>query len=107
VGNLLTGFFAADYIAALDGVTEISGGWLNRHYIQLAYQLIDSLAGFGYSFCGSCLILLIVNFIPGLHLRVSEEDEVMGIDETEIGEFAVSLLSSFTFHLSSILTCTI
>jgi ammonium transporter, Amt family len=90
VGNLLTGIFAADYIAHLDGQTVIPGGVINHHYIQVAYQLADSVAGMIYSFFGSCLILLVLNFIPGLHLRVSEEDEIMGIDETEVGEFAVS-----------------
>ena len=92
VGNLLTGIFAADYIAHLDGHTVIAGGFVNRHWIQIAYQLADSVAGMFYSFVVSCLILLILNFIPGLHLRVSEEDEIMGIDETEVGEFAVSPL---------------
>ncbi len=42
-----------------------------------------------YSFFGSCLILFIINMIPGLSLRVPEEDEVLGIDDAEIGEFAV------------------
>lgn len=88
VGNLLTGLFAADYIAHLDGFSEISGGWLNRHWIQLAYQLADSVTGFVYSFGGSCIILFAINFIPGLHLRSSEEDEIMGIDDAEHGEFA-------------------
>jgi len=31
-----------------------------------------------------------MNFSPGLSLRASEEDEIMGIDDAEIGEFAVS-----------------
>lgn len=30
-----------------------------------------------------------MNYIPGLSLRASEEDEIMGIDDAEIGEFAV------------------
>ena len=42
-----------------------------------------------YSFFGSCIILFIINMIPGLSLRVPEEDEVLGIDDAEIGEFAV------------------
>jgi Amt family ammonium transporter len=42
-----------------------------------------------YSFFGSCLILFIINMIPGLSLRASEEDEILGIDDAEIGEFAV------------------
>jgi len=49
VGNLLTGLFAQASVAAFDG-TVIAGGWLDHHYIQLAYQLADSAAGFGYSF---------------------------------------------------------
>jgi ammonium transporter, Amt family len=46
------------------------------------------VAGFSYSFSGSCLILFIINFIPGLHLRASEEAEIMGMDDAEVGEFA-------------------
>lgn len=88
VGNLLTGLFAADYIAHLDGSTEIDGGWINQNYIQLGYQLADSVTGMAYSFFGSCLILFIINMIPGLSLRVPEEDEILGIDDAEIGEFA-------------------
>jgi Amt family ammonium transporter len=88
VGDLCTGLFAADYIAHLDGFTVIPGGWLNRHWIQLATQLGDGVAGFVYSFAGSCLILFLLNFIPGFHLRASEEDEIMGIDDAEVGEFA-------------------
>jgi ammonia channel protein AmtB len=80
-----------DYIAHLDGYTVIPGGWVNRNYIQLAYQLSDSVTGFAYSFVGSCIILLVMNFIPGLSLRSSEDDEIMGIDDAEIGEFAVRL----------------
>jgi len=88
VGDLLTGLFAADYIVHLDGYTHIPGGWLDRHFIQLAIQLADGVTGFVYSFCGSCLILFILNFIPGFHLRASEEDEIMGMDDAEVGEFA-------------------
>jgi ammonium transporter, Amt family len=88
VGDLLTGFFAADYIAHLDGVTEIPGGWLNQHWVQLAIQLADGVTGMAYSFVVSCVILFLLNLIPGFHLRASEEEEMMGIDETEVGEFA-------------------
>jgi ammonium transporter, Amt family len=99
VGNLLTyvlllnilivsGLFAADYIAALDGITVIPGGWLNQNYIQLAYQLCDCVTGFTYSFGMTCIILFLMNLIPGLSLRASEEAEILGIDEAEIGEFA-------------------
>ena len=88
VGDLCTGLFAADYIAHLDGVTVIPGGWVNQHWIQLAIQLADGVTGMVYSFTVSCLILVILNYIPGFHLRASEQGEIMGMDETEVGEFA-------------------
>jgi Amt family ammonium transporter len=92
VGNILTAFFAADYIAGLDGVSigeyKIDGGWLNKHWIQLGYQVADSVAGFAYAFGGTCIILFVMNLIPGLSLRASEEAEVLGIDDAELGEFA-------------------
>lgn len=80
--------YYSDYIAHLDGFTEIPGGWINHNYIQLGYQLADSFSGFAYSFFGTCIILFIMNLIPGLSLRAPEEDEIMGIDDAEIGEFA-------------------
>jgi Amt family ammonium transporter len=72
----------------LDGFTEIPGGWLNRHWIQLAYQLADCVSGFAYSFFGTCIILFIMNLVPGLSLRATEEEEAMGMDDAQLGEFA-------------------
>ncbi len=69
-------------------MTSIPGGWLNHNWIQLAYQLADSTSGFAYSFCGTYLILFLMNLIPGLSLRASAEEEEMGIDEAQLGEFA-------------------
>jgi Amt family ammonium transporter len=88
VGNICTAFFAADYIAHLDHVQVIKGGWLNHNWIQLGYQLADSFSGGAYSFVGTTLILFLLNLIPGMHLRATEEAEILGIDDAEIGEFA-------------------
>ncbi|KAI2640564.1 ammonium transporter [Hypomontagnella submonticulosa] len=88
VGNICTAFFAADYIAHLDGYSEIKGGWVNQHWIQLAYQLADSICGGCYSFVGTCIICFLLNLIPGLQLRATEDAEILGIDDAEIGEFA-------------------
>lgn len=88
VGNVCTGLFASSSIAALDGSTSIEGGWLNQHWIQLAYQLADSLVGGLYSFFGTCAILFLLNLMPGLALRAHEDAEILGIDDAEIGEFA-------------------
>lgn len=88
VGNILTAFFATNYIASLDGVSSIKGGWLDHNWMQLPIQLADSFSGGCYSFVGTCLILFIMNMIPGLTLRATEEAEILGIDDAEIGEFA-------------------
>lgn len=103
--RLLTVFPTSDYVAHLDGFSEIPGGWLNGHYIQLAYQLADSVSGFSYSFGGTCIILFIMNLIPGLSLRATEDAEVNGIDDAEIGEFAVSPDARFLGDLVQRSTC--
>ncbi|KAI0199416.1 ammonium transporter [Astrocystis sublimbata] len=102
IGNLLTGLFAADYIAALDGTSEIPGGWVNQNYIQLAYQIADSVAGFSYSFGLTCIILFLLNLIPGLSLRVRPEEEDIGIDDIQLGEFAYDYVE-LQRHTSDIL----
>lgn len=88
VGNLLTGFFAQSSVAGFDGFTKISGGWLDHHWVQLGYQLADSVAGLSYSFVATTIILWIMHYIPGLSLRASEEVEILGLDDAEMGEFA-------------------
>lgn len=93
----LTSF--SDYIAHLDGVTVIPGGWLNHNYRQLGIQLAGSVAGGSYSFVVSFVILTIINFIgkylPVFALRATLEEEDLGIDDVEIGEFAVSFNRTF------------
>lgn len=82
-----------DYIAALDGETVIEGGWIQQHWIQLAWQAAAVFAGAAYSFVLTGLILLILNRIPGFKLRVTPQEEIFGIDDIEIGEFAVCAVS--------------
>ncbi|KAK4196229.1 ammonium transporter AmtB-like domain-containing protein [Triangularia verruculosa] len=102
VGNLLTGIFAADWIAALDGSTKIAGGWVNQNYIQLGYQLADSVAGFAYSFVMTCVICFLMNLVPGLSLRVSPEVEEIGLDDAELGEFAYDYVE-LSRHVNDVL----
>ena len=42
LGSVMTGLFAADYVAHLDGVSVINGGWIQGNWIQLGYQLAAS-----------------------------------------------------------------
>ena len=89
VGNVLTGLFAADYITALDGYSEIPGGWINGNYIQLGYQLAGCVAILAYSFTVTFILLHILNLIPGFKLRVPEDEEHKGLDELDIGEMLI------------------
>lgn len=88
VGDVLTGLFAANYIAHLDGTTVIAGGWLNHHWKQVGIQLAGGVTGLVYSFGGSLIILTVLDRIPGMRLRASNADEALGIDLGEVGEFA-------------------
>jgi len=87
LGVFLTGIFASADVIALDG-TVSPGGWVSQHYIQVPIQLAAIAYGAGYSFVVSFALLWIVDKIPGLHLRASEEDERAGLDRTQVGESA-------------------
>lgn len=92
IGELLTGIFAADYIAHLDGVTVIKGGWLNGNWVQLAIQLADAASCLTWSFVMTYVILMVMKllgkFVPALKLRMDEDEEEHGVDDVELGEFA-------------------
>lgn len=90
VGNILTGIFAQASVAGADGISVIAGGWLDGHFVQLGYQLADSVSGMSYSFVMTTVILWLMHYFPGgyLELRCSEEAEIIGIDDAEMGEYA-------------------
>ena len=95
IGNIITGFFASKTIAALDGSTVIDGGWINHNYVQLGYQIAGTVAAAAYSFVVTLIILFILQRIPGLHLRVTPEEEEMGLDFAEHDEFAFDYVELF------------
>lgn len=90
VGLIFNALFSADYIIGLDGVNTgvITGGWLNGVWKQLYVQIAYIVAGVAYSFVMSAIIAYGINFIPGLKLRASEEAELLGMDDDQLGEFA-------------------
>lgn len=97
VGLIFNALFGSDAIFSLDGVNVGAvnphtntpvGGWLIHNYRQLYIQLAFIVAVAGYAFVVSALILFAINFIPGLKLRASEEAELLGMDDDQLGEFA-------------------
>ncbi|MBX6389485.1 MAG: ammonium transporter [Frankia sp.] len=83
VGALLIGFFATADIGTTDGVFY-GGEWS-----VLGEQALAVGATVGYSAVGTAIIALFVKYV--LKGRVSEEDEEIGLDETQHGETAYRL----------------
>jgi Amt family ammonium transporter len=90
VGLIFNALFAADYIIGLDGVNTglVNGGWINHNYKQLYVQVAYIVACTAYAFVVSAILAFVINLIPGLQLRASEEAELLGMDDDQLGEFA-------------------
>lgn len=90
VGLLFNALFAASYIIGLDGVNvgNTPGGWVEHNWKQLYIQIAYIAAATAYSFVVSAIIAFLINKVPGLHLRASEEAELLGMDDDQLGEFA-------------------
>lgn len=74
---------------ALDNVnTEIVGGWLDHNWKQLYIQFAYVCATVAYTFVVTAALAYAINKIPGLALRAPREDEALGMDDAQIGEFA-------------------
>lgn len=91
-GNILTALFADGRVASFDGSDPSDGsGWINHHYVQLGYQLADSVSGFGWSFVLTLILLFLIDNIPYCHFRVDEKDELIGTDIAQVGEEAYAI----------------
>lgn len=55
-------------IAATDGATEIPGGWLDGHFVQLGYQLADTVAATAYAFVITYCLVALIDCVPGLEV---------------------------------------
>ena len=97
IGLMFNALFGVDYVIGLDGVNPgVSnpttgtgiGGWPIHNYRQFYIQLAYVVAATGYAFVMSAILAYGINLIPGLHLRASEEAELLGMDDDQLGEFA-------------------
>ncbi len=79
LGALFTGFFASKLINAAGG-----DGLFFGNAGQVGIQALSVLAAWVYSFVVTFIILKVLDAIMGL--RVSEEDESIGLDLTQHGE---------------------
>jgi Amt family ammonium transporter len=93
-GAFLTGIFATEWVSALDGIPTLAPGAIDGNGIQVAKQLAEIAAIAGWSFTCSFIMLTAMKYIPGLHLRVHDDIEEIGLDldqfhDETIGEWAL------------------
>lgn len=94
IGSFLTGIFSQTWVASLDGLGTEAPGAMDGNGKQVGLQLVEICAISAYSFAVSCILLFGLKFIPGMHLRVSEEAEMIGLDidqffDEQIGDWTL------------------
>lgn len=89
VGLIFNAFFASGSIIGLDGVNSGAiGGFLDHNYKLIGWQIAAVVTASAYAFVMSAVIAKIIDLIPGLKLRASEEAELLGMDDDQHGEFS-------------------
>ena len=88
-GAFLTGIFATAEISALDGIPTLASGAVDGHGIQIGYQLAEITSIMLWSFSISLIMLFGLKYIPGLHLRVSDDIEDIGLDMDQFDDECV------------------
>jgi Amt family ammonium transporter len=90
IGALLTGVFAQQVVNPIFGAGKPVGG-LDGHWGQLGNQLVGVLFAWGFALVGTIVLLKVTDMIIGV--RVSETEEIEGLDITQHGEEAYNLES--------------
>jgi ammonium transporter, Amt family len=88
IGAILTGVFAQQAINPIFGAGKPTGG-LDGHWGQVGNQLVGVAVAWGLAIVGSIVLLKLTDLITGI--RVSEEQEIEGLDITQHGEEAYNL----------------
>ena len=80
-GAIATGIFAVAAIGGTAGLIDGNAG-------QMVTQVVAVIATMVYSFVVTLVILKVLDLIPGLGIRVSDEEEDIGLDLSAHGERA-------------------
>jgi Amt family ammonium transporter len=86
LGTLMIGLFLAPESAASQGLNGAKGLFYGGGFSQLGKQAVGAFTVLAFSFVASLVIAYIIKFTIGL--RVSEEEEFEGLDESEHAETA-------------------
>jgi ammonium transporter, Amt family len=76
----------------------LASGAIDGNWIQLPKQFAEIAAIASYSFTVSALLLLIMKYIPGLHLRVTDEIEMIGYDVDQFDEELIGEWNMYEMH---------
>jgi len=90
IGALLTGVCARMVINPIYGEGKPVGGF-DGHWGQVGNQLMGILLAWVFAIVGTFVILKIVDAVTGV--RVTEDQEIQGLDITQHGEEAYNLES--------------
>ncbi|KAI9222282.1 ammonium transporter AmtB-like domain-containing protein [Blastocladiella britannica] len=91
IGCLLTGIFADREIISMDDGAEEKGGAVSGNPVLIVYQLV----AIATVICWSFLVTYLIAFLmakAGLSLRASEEDEELGVDHSQMGEYTMDVV---------------
>jgi len=88
IGALLTGIFAQSVINPIFGANKPVGG-LDGHWAQFGNQFIGVLIAWALALIATLILLKIVDLVTGV--RVTEEEEIEGLDISQHGEEAYNL----------------
>jgi ammonium transporter, Amt family len=88
IGAILTGVFAQQAINPIFGAGKPVGG-LDGHWSQIGNQLVGIAIAWAFAIVGSIVLLKVTDLITGI--RVTEEQEIEGLDITQHGEEAYNL----------------
>jgi ammonium transporter, Amt family len=88
IGALLTGVFAQQVVNPIFGAGKPVGG-LDGHWSQVGNQLVGVVIAWGFALVGTIILLKITDMITGL--RVTQEQEIEGLDISQHGEEAYNL----------------
>jgi Amt family ammonium transporter len=88
IGALLTGVFAQQAVNPIFGAGKAVGG-MDGNWGQVGNQLVGVLIAWMVALVGTIVLLKITDMITGL--RVTEDQEIEGLDITQHGEEAYNL----------------
>jgi Amt family ammonium transporter len=88
IGAILTGFFAQQVVNPIFGAGKPVGA-LDGHWGQIGNQLVGVAIAWGFALVGTIILLKVTDLITGI--RVTEEQEIEGLDITQHGEEAYNL----------------